>query len=107
MLVTETDTIHAYLLLVYNELHTFVEHVANFLTDVFQQTETPLGVQVNKVIVTTTVAVTTTVVTVPPPPVGGYVASVDKQAVLSPWLAVIGVVACIGTVALVTKKRRR
>jgi hypothetical protein len=50
--VTETDTIHAYLLLIYDELHTFVEHVSVLLTDVFSQTETPLGVQVNQVIVT-------------------------------------------------------
>jgi hypothetical protein len=51
--VTETDTTYVYLLLVFNELHTFVEHVAVFLTTVFSQTETPLGVQVNQVIVTT------------------------------------------------------
>jgi len=49
--VTETDTIHAYLQMVYDELHTFVEHVSALLTDVFSQTETPLGVQVNQVIV--------------------------------------------------------
>jgi hypothetical protein len=57
--VTETDTIHAYLLLVFNELDTFVKHVTSFLTDVFQQTNTPLGVQVDEVVVTYS-----------PPPVG-------------------------------------
>jgi len=51
--VTETDTTYVYLLLVFNELHTFVEHVGVFLTTVFSQTETPLGVEVNQVIVTT------------------------------------------------------
>jgi hypothetical protein len=34
-------------------LDTFVVHVTNFLTDTSQQTETPLGVQVNSVTVTT------------------------------------------------------
>jgi len=37
--------------------------------------------------------------------VGGFVESVNKLGVLVPWLAVIAVVGCIGTVVLVTKKR--
>jgi hypothetical protein len=49
----ETDTIYAYLSNVFNELDGFVKHVTNFLTDVFQQTKTPLGSQVNQVTVTT------------------------------------------------------
>jgi hypothetical protein len=49
----ETDTIYAYLSNVFNELDGFVKHVTNFLTDVFQQTRTPLGSQVNQVTVTT------------------------------------------------------
>ena len=39
--------------------------------------------------------------------VGGAVMPVNGFAVLAPWLAVIGLVGCIGTVAFVTKKRRR
>jgi hypothetical protein len=37
--------------------------------------------------------------------VGGVVIPVNMFAVLAPWLAVIGLIGCIGTVALVTKKR--
>ena len=37
--------------------------------------------------------------------VGGIVIPVRTFAVLAPWLAVIGLIGCIGTVALVTKKR--
>jgi hypothetical protein len=48
----ETDTISAYLSKVFNELDRFVLHVTNFLTDVFRDTRTPLGVQVNQVTVT-------------------------------------------------------
>ena len=39
--------------------------------------------------------------------VGGVVIPANTLAVLGPWLAVIGLVGCIGTVALVTKKRRQ
>jgi hypothetical protein len=39
-------------------------------------------------------------------PVGGIVAPVNTFAVLAPWLAVIGLVGCIGTVVVVAKKRR-
>ena len=39
-------------------------------------------------------------------PVGGFTESVDKLAVIAPWLAVIGAVACIGTVVMIVKKRR-
>ena len=37
--------------------------------------------------------------------VGGCVQPVNTFALLSPWLAVIGLVGCIGTVAVVAKKR--
>ena len=37
--------------------------------------------------------------------VGGCVQPVNTFALLSPWLAVIGLVGCIGTIAVVTKKR--
>jgi hypothetical protein len=40
------------------------------------------------------------------PAVGGCVQPVNTFALLSPWLAVIGLVGCIGTVAVVAKKRR-
>jgi len=39
-------------------------------------------------------------------PVGGLVESVNTVALLSPWLAVIAVVGCIGTAVVVAKKRR-
>jgi len=39
--------------------------------------------------------------------VGGVVIPVKAFAVLAPWLAVIGVVGCIGTVFVVAKKRRQ
>ena len=39
--------------------------------------------------------------------VGGCVQPVNTFALLSPWLAAIGLVGCISTVALVTKKRRQ
>ena len=39
--------------------------------------------------------------------VGGVVIPVNTFAVLAPWLAVIGLVGCIGTVVVVAKKRRR
>ena len=39
-------------------------------------------------------------------PVGGIVVPVDTIAVLGPWLAVIGLVGCIGTAVAVAKKRR-
>jgi hypothetical protein len=41
-----------------------------------------------------------------PPAVGGVVMPTDALAILSPWLAVIGVVGCIGTVAVLVKKRK-
>jgi hypothetical protein len=37
---------------------------------------------------------------------GGIVTPVNTFAVLSPWLAVVGAVGCIGTVVVVAKKRR-
>ena len=47
-----------------------------------------------------------TVVEAAPRPVGGIVEPVNKLAVLAPWLAVIGLVGCIGTVVVVAKKCR-
>jgi hypothetical protein len=40
-------------------------------------------------------------------PVGGVVIPVNTFAVLAPWLAVIGLVGCIGAVVVVAKKRRQ
>jgi hypothetical protein len=40
------------------------------------------------------------------PAVGGCVQPVNTFAVLSPWLAVIGLVGCIGTVVVVARKSR-
>jgi len=40
-------------------------------------------------------------------PVGGVVMPTNTFALVSPWLAVIGLVGCIGTVVVVAKKRRR
>lgn len=40
------------------------------------------------------------------PPVGGIVIPVDTFAVLGPWVAVMALVGCIGTVVVVAKKRR-
>jgi hypothetical protein len=40
------------------------------------------------------------------PAVGGCVQPVNTFALLSPWLAVIGLVGCISTVAVVARKRR-
>jgi hypothetical protein len=40
------------------------------------------------------------------PAVGGCVQPVNTFALLSPWLAVIGLVGCVGTVVVVAKKRR-
>ena len=37
-------------------------------------------------------------------PVGGVVMPVNTLAILGPWFAVIGLVGCIGTVVVVTKK---
>jgi hypothetical protein len=45
----------------------------------------------------------------PPPsaaPVGGLIYGADRVAVVSPWLAVIGTVGCVATVAIVVRKRR-
>jgi hypothetical protein len=39
-------------------------------------------------------------------PVGGVVTPANTLALVAPWLAVIGLVGCIGTVAVVVKKRR-
>lgn len=39
-------------------------------------------------------------------PVGGFMEPVNKLVVLAPWLAVISLVGCIGTVVVVTKKCR-
>jgi TolB protein len=43
----------------------------------------------------------------PSAPVGGNVQPVNAFAALAPWLAVIGLVGCIGTVFVVAKKRRQ
>lgn len=40
-------------------------------------------------------------------PVGGCVQPVNTFGLISPWLAVIGLVGCIGTAIVVTKNRRR
>ncbi|MGA2239711.1 MAG: hypothetical protein ABSG74_10915 [Candidatus Bathyarchaeia archaeon] len=40
-------------------------------------------------------------------PVGGVVIPVNKFAVLAPWLALIGLVGCIGTVFVIAKERRQ
>jgi hypothetical protein len=46
--------------------------------------------------------------TVPgPSPVGGTVSGVDDVTLLSPWLAVLGVVCCIATVGVFARTRRR
>jgi len=42
----------------------------------------------------------------PCPVVGGCVQPVNTFALISPWLAVIGLVGCIGTIVVVAKKRR-
>lgn len=39
-------------------------------------------------------------------PVGGVMEPVNTFALISPWLAVIGLVGCIGTVVVVAKKRQ-
>jgi len=39
------------------------------------------------------------------PPVGGFLEPINKLAVFAPWLAVIGLVGCIGTIAVIAKKR--
>ena len=41
----------------------------------------------------------------PEAPVGGVVMPANTLALVAPWLAVIGVVACIGTAVVVAKKR--
>jgi hypothetical protein len=41
----------------------------------------------------------------PPPAVGGVVMPANTLSILAPWLAVIGLVGCIGTVVVATKKR--
>jgi len=42
-----------------------------------------------------------------PAAVGGVVEPVNKLTIFVPWLVVIGLVGCIGAVAVVAKKRRR
>jgi hypothetical protein len=42
----------------------------------------------------------------PTGPVGGVVTPVNNFALLTPWLAVIGLVGCISTVVVVAKKRQ-
>jgi hypothetical protein len=42
-----------------------------------------------------------------PEAVGGVVTSVSTLSILAPWLAVIGLVGCIGTAVAVAKKRHR
>jgi len=39
-------------------------------------------------------------------PVGGIVIPANNFAIVAPWLAVIGLVGCIGTAVVVAKKRR-
>jgi len=39
-------------------------------------------------------------------PVGGFVESINKLGLLVPWLAVIGLVGCIGAVVVVARKRQ-
>jgi hypothetical protein len=39
--------------------------------------------------------------------VGGVVVPANPFALVAPWLAVIGLVGCIGTVAIVFEKRRQ
>jgi len=41
-----------------------------------------------------------------PSPVGGFVESVNAFTILAPWLAIIGLVGCIGTVVVVARKRQ-
>jgi LPXTG-motif cell wall-anchored protein len=38
--------------------------------------------------------------------VGGYVRPVNTFGLIAPWLAVIGLVGCIGTGAVLAKKRK-
>jgi hypothetical protein len=38
-------------------------------------------------------------------PVGGVMMPANNLAIVAPWLAVIGVVGCIGTIAVIAKKR--
>jgi hypothetical protein len=40
-------------------------------------------------------------------PVGGMVMPANTLALVAPWLAVIGLVGCIGTLVVVAKKRRQ
>jgi len=42
----------------------------------------------------------------PAGPVGGVVIPANKFAIVAPWLVIIGLVGCIGTVVVVAKKRR-
>jgi hypothetical protein len=42
-----------------------------------------------------------------PAPVGGIVMPANTLALAAPWLAVIGVVGCIGTIVVIAKKREK
>jgi hypothetical protein len=42
----------------------------------------------------------------PAGPVGGFMEPVNKLVIFAPWLAVIGLVGCIATVVVVSRKRR-
>jgi hypothetical protein len=42
----------------------------------------------------------------PSAPVGGVVMPANTLAIVAPWLAVIGLVGCIGTAVVVARKRR-
>jgi hypothetical protein len=39
--------------------------------------------------------------------VGGVVMPTDTLAILGPWLAVIGLVGCVGTIVVVAKKHEK
>lgn len=38
--------------------------------------------------------------------VGGVITTVNTLSILTPWMAVLGIVGCISTVVLVAKKRQ-
>ena len=43
---------------------------------------------------------------VPPAPVGGIVMPANNFVTVAPWLAIVGLIGCVGTVVVVAKKRR-
>jgi hypothetical protein len=51
------------------------------------------------------VLITCTFTNSPAPPVGGVVIPANTLALVSPWLAVIGSVGCIGAAVVITRKR--